>query len=104
MNIRASHPGRGMSPVVQRDVDRIADLWRDCRARFGAGGEMLFGAFGIADAMFAPVAARFATYAVALPAEARAYADSVLGLASVREWSDAARRETEFVRAEEPYA
>lgn len=104
MNIRASHPGKGMSPAVQRDIDRIAGLWQDCRSRFGAGGAMLFGAFGVADAMFAPVVTRFATYAVALPAAARSYADSVLGLSSVREWSDAARRETEFVRAEEPYA
>ena len=104
MNIRASHPGKGMSPAVQRDIDRIASLWQDCRSRFGAGGAMLFGAFGVADAMFAPVVTRFATYAVDLPAGARAYADSVLGLASVREWSDAARRETEIVRAEEPYA
>jgi len=104
MNIRASHPGKGMSPGVQRDIDRIAGLWQDCRIHFGAGGAMLFGAFGVADAMFAPVVMRFATYAVALPAGARVYADSVLGLASVREWSDAARRETEFVRAEELYA
>lgn len=104
MNIRSSHPGKGMGPAVQRDIERIAGLWQDCRARFGSGGAMLFGAFGVADAMYAPVATRFATYAVELPAGARAYADSVLGLASVREWSGAARRETEFVRADEPYA
>jgi glutathione S-transferase len=104
MNIRASHPGKGMNPDVQKNVDRIVAIWRDCRARFGGGGPMLFGAFGIADAMFAPVPTRFATYAVALPAEAQAYADAVLGLAAVRQWTDAARRETEFVRADEPYA
>jgi hypothetical protein len=28
----------------------------------------------------------------------------VLALSAVREWSDAARRETEFVAADEPYA
>ncbi|MDD1633052.1 MAG: glutathione S-transferase family protein, partial [Methylococcaceae bacterium] len=99
MNIRASHPGKGMSAAVQKDIDRIAAIWRDCRARFGTGGKMLFGAFGAADAMFAPVVTRFATYAVALPPDARAYADAILGLAAVREWSEAARRETEFVRA-----
>jgi glutathione S-transferase len=104
MNIRASHPGKGMNPEVQKDVDRIVAIWQDCRARFGGGGSMLFGDFGVADAMFAPVATRFATYAVALPAVAQAYADAVLGLAGVREWTDAARRETEFVRADEPYA
>jgi len=58
----------------------------------------------VADAMYAPVATRFVTYAVALPPVAQAYADALLGLAAVREWVDAARRETEFVRADEPYA
>ena len=104
MNIRASHPGKGMSPAVQKDIDRIVAIWQDCRNRFGSGAPMLFGGFGIADAIFAPVAMRFATYAVSLPPAAQAYADYVRGLASVREWAQAARRETEFVRADEPYA
>ena len=104
MNIRASHPGKGMNPAVQGDIDRIVGIWQDCRARSTAEGSMLFGAFGVADAMFAPVVSRFVTYAVALPPVAQAYADAVLGLSAVREWMDAARRETEFVRADEPYA
>jgi len=104
MNIRSSHPGKGMNPAVQADIDRIAGMWQDCRARSKGEGSMLFGAFGVADAMYAPVATRFVTYAVALPPVAQAYADALLGLAAVREWVDAARRETEFVRADEPYA
>lgn len=108
MNIRASHPGKGMNPAVQGDIDRVVRIWQDCRAYSDADtegeGSMLFGAFGVADAMFAPVVSRFVTYAVALPAVAQAYADAVLGLSAVREWMDAARRETEFVRADEPYA
>ena len=108
MNIRASHPGKGMSPAVQGDIDRVLRIWQDCRAYSDVctqgGGSMLFGAFGVADAMFAPVVSRFVTYAVALPPVAQAYADAVLGLSAVREWMDAARRETEFVRADEPYA
>jgi glutathione S-transferase len=108
MNIRASHPGKGMNPAVQGDIDRVVRIWQDCRAYWDADtegeGSMLFGAFGVADAMFAPVVSRFVTYAVALPPVAQAYADAVLGLSAVREWMDAARRETEFVRADEPYA
>jgi glutathione S-transferase len=104
MNIRASHPGKGMSPAVQKDIDRVVAVWQDCRARFGSGGPMLFGGFGVPDAMFAPIATRFATYAVSLPGAAKVYAESVLGLASVREWAQGARRETELVRAYEPYA
>src|SRR3972149_11374776 len=104
MNIRSSHPGKGMNPAVQGDIDRIFGLWQDCRARSKGEGLMLFGAFGVADAMYAPVATRFVTYAGALPPVAQAYADALLGLAAVREWVDAARRETEVVRADEPYA
>ena len=104
MNIRARHPGKGINADSRRDIDRIAELWASCRSRFGAGGELLFGAFSIADAFFAPVATRFETYEVALPGAARAYCEAVRRLASVREWTEAARRETEFVAADEPYA
>lgn len=103
VNIRASLPGRGMSPEVQRDIDRIVKIWQSCRASFGKGGEFLFGQFSIADAYYAPVATRFRTYAVALPAAAQRYADALLALPAVQEWMAQARGETEFVRADEPY-
>jgi glutathione S-transferase len=104
MNIRSSHPGKGMSADVRKDIDRIVSIWHDCRARFGASGEMLFGRFGVADAYYAPVVMRFMTYAVELPPVARAYTEAVRALPAVRAWMDAARQETAFVRADEPYA
>lgn len=104
MNIRASLPGKGMSAAVQKDIDRVVEIWQSCRARFGGNGELLFGQFTIADAFYAPVATRFLTYAVALPPAAQRYADALLDLPAVREWMAQARRETEFVRADEPYA
>jgi len=104
MNIRASLPGKGMSPAVQRDIDRIVEIWQSCRTRFGGNGELLFGQFSIADAYYAPVATRFLTYAVPLPSVAQRYADALLALPAVQEWMAQARRETEFVRADEPYA
>src|SRR6266705_1230950 len=56
MNIRSSFPGRGVTPEVQADINRVMAIWRDCRTRYGDGnGEFLFGPFTIADAMFAPV-------------------------------------------------
>jgi glutathione S-transferase len=93
-----------MSPPVQKDIDRVVAIWQACRERCGGAGAMLFGEFGIPDAYFAPVVTRFATYAVSLPPAARTYADAVLELASMREWMAAARRETAFVAADEPYA
>jgi len=104
MNIRARHPGKGINDDSRRDIDRVVELWLSCRERFGAGGELLFGTFSIADAFYAPVVTRFETYEVALPPAAQAYCESVRRLASVREWSEAARRETQFVAADEPYA
>ena len=104
VNIRAALAGKGMSPAVQRDIDRIVEIWESCRTRFGARGDLLFGQFSIPDAYFAPVATRFRTYAVTLPPLAQRYADALLGLPGVREWTAQALRETEIVPVDEPYA
>jgi glutathione S-transferase len=104
MNIRSRYPGKGLTPESRRDIERVVQLWTSCRSNHGADGALLFGRFSIADAYYAPVVSRFQTYAVSLPPAAQAYCDAVLGLRAVREWMDAARRETEFVAADEPYA
>ncbi len=104
MNIRASLPGKGMNADVQQDIDRIVVIWQSCRERFGQDGAMLFGRFTVADAYYAPVVMRFMTHAVALPPVAQAYADAVRALPAVQEWMAAARKETAFVAADEPYA
>jgi glutathione S-transferase len=104
MNIRSSLPGKGMSPEVQKDVERIVEIWRSCRERFGRGGELLFGDFSIADAYFAPVTMRLKTYAVKVPDDAERYAAAVRALPGVQKWIQAASLETEFVPVDEPYA
>jgi glutathione S-transferase len=104
MNVRGSYPGRGMSPEVEQDIERVLARWTMCRERFGQGGALLFGAFTAADAFYAPVATRFVTYGVRLPDVARRYVDAVLALPAVREWSVSARAEPEVIAAEEPYA
>ena len=101
MNIKASHPGKGMTPESRRDIERIVAIWSEC---LQAGGPMLFGAFSIADAFFAPVVMRFRTYAVEVPHAAKDYCTVVESLAAVREWMEAARKEKNFVAADEPYA
>ena len=93
MNIRGSIPGRDRTPEVEKDIRRIVAVWEDCRARFGEGGPFLFGGFGNADAMYAPVVTRFTTYGVALEGAARAYADAILALPPMREWFAAANAE-----------
>jgi glutathione S-transferase len=97
MNIRASYPGKGMTPAVRADIERITGLWRDCRKRFSAAFDkdegFLFGAFGAADAMYAPVVWRFHTYAVEVSDTACAYMRAMMALPAWSEWRDAARRE-----------
>jgi len=97
MNIRARYPGRRRTPECLADVDRILAIWADCRARYGDGGDFLFGRFGIADAMFAPVVLRFQTYGVALEGAARDYADAVLALPSLQAWVADAEAEAERI-------
>jgi len=73
------------------DIARVQDIWTDCRARFGAGGDFLFGRWSIADAMFAPVVTRLHTYGVPLNAVSQAYVEAVLALPAMQEWIEAAK-------------
>jgi glutathione S-transferase len=98
MNIRKRHPGKGRTPEVLAEIARIVALWSDAR------GPFLFGAFGAADAMYAPVVLRFRTYAVELPPVCRAYADAVLALPALQLWMRDAERETESLPQFELYA
>jgi glutathione S-transferase len=94
MSLMRTAPGKGRTPGALADITRIDALWRETRTRFGAGGPYLFGAaFGNADAMFAPVVARFLTYHPDLSAEAQAYCAAVRAHPLVAEWYDAAAKE-----------
>ncbi len=75
---------------LSADIERVIELLSDTRRRFGASGPFLFGDFGIADAMFAPVMSRFHTYAVPLPAIVADYRDAVLTTPAMLEWGRAA--------------
>jgi glutathione S-transferase len=104
MNCRRSLPGRGRTVEVAADIDRIQRMWTECRAQASSEGPFLFGAFSIADAMYAPVVLRFKIYAVNLPPVAQQYADAILALAPLQEWVEAAKAETESIPAFEPAA
>ncbi len=93
MNCRANLPGLGRGPGVGEEIERVSELWRDCRTRFGRGGDFLFGEFGIADAMFAPVVSRFHTYGVELDGIEADYAEAVRAHPAVTEWFQAAEAE-----------
>lgn len=92
---------RSTAPVsaeVMRDIERIGVLWRDCRARHGAGGPFLFGAFSIADAMYAPVVLRIVSYGIPVGPVERGYIDTLLAVPALREWLADAEAEQRAVR------
>ncbi|CBS88069.1 glutathione S-transferase family protein [Azospirillum lipoferum] len=95
MDLKRDRKGQGMTEATAADIARIEALWADARSRFGspAGGPFLFGAFTVADAMFAPVVTRLETYGVAVSPVSRAYMDAVLALPAMREWIAAANAE-----------
>lgn len=78
---------------AQADIQRICALWAECRERFGQDGPFLFGHVSLADAYFAPVAARLRSYRVALPEVAAAYVDSVYQWPAFQRWYQAALEE-----------
>ncbi|MBW0448798.1 glutathione S-transferase family protein [bacterium M00.F.Ca.ET.228.01.1.1] len=95
MNIRASFPGKNATPGVLAEIARIETIWRDCLD--SSGGPFLFGEFGIADAMYAPVAMRFNTWQPALSDTSRAYVERLTAQPAVKAWIDDALRETHAV-------
>jgi glutathione S-transferase len=91
---------RELSADALADVARIDAMWSECRVRYG--GPFLFGAFGAADAMYAPVVSRFHTYAVEVGERSRAYMDAVMALPAWREWKEAALKEPWILPYDEP--
>ena len=106
MNIDAHLPEVGAlalrdKPAVRADLARITTLWSELLSAHG--GPMLFGAFSIADAYFAPVVMRLNTYALPVPAQVQAYMDRVCALPGVKAWMDEALLEKDFIDFEEPF-
>ena len=77
MNIRQSWPPGEVSPAVLSEIQRIMQLWAEARARFGGAGDFLFGQFGAADIMFAPVVTRFLTYSLPVARFAGGYMKAI---------------------------
>ena len=88
---------RELTPEAAVNVKRLEAIWNDCRAQFGQGakdsGPFLFGRYGAADAMYAPMVSRLHTYAVDVSQGTRAYMDAVMALPAWREWHAAGVKE-----------
>jgi len=94
MNLGRDYTGLGQNPESLADIAHIDRLWTNTRAQYGASGPYLFGAaFNAADAMFAPVVARFLTFAPPLSAAALAYCKTVRAHPLVEQWYEQAALE-----------
>ena len=106
MNIEADLADTGAliwrdKPGVRADVQRIVSMWSALLQEHG--GPMLFGAFSVVDAYFAPVCMRLKAYALPVPAPIAAYIERVCALPGVHAWIAGARTEKDFLDFEEPY-
>ncbi len=107
MNIEASLPEVGAriwreQASVRADVERVSAMWTELLAQ-QPEGSLLFGGFSIADAYYAPVCMRFATYGLPLSAPVAAYVERVRALPGVQAWTEQALAEGDFRDFEEPY-
>ena len=94
MNLKATHPGFKVWAGAQADIERVTAIWRECLQRYH--GPYLFGGTPtVADAMYAPVCTRFATYDVKLDAASAGYRDLMLKFPAMLEWKNAAQSEPE---------
>ncbi len=73
------------SPQAQINIDRILEIWKLVRQKYGDNGEFLFGKFSIADAFFAPVISRFVSYGVDAGAM-KNYIKTMTNLPIYQEW------------------
>jgi glutathione S-transferase len=106
MNIEAAlqHVGPRVlaeQPQTRADLERIVQMWSELLATYQ--GPMLFGAFSIADAFYAPVIKRIVTYGLPVPPVIKAYIDRVQALKSVAAWTQDALAEHDFLAANEDY-
>ena len=97
MNCKKKFSNIELSPAAIREVNRVADIWTTCRARFGEKGEWLFGDYSIADAMFAPVTLRFAGYNIELDEQPQTYVQSVLNQPCIIDWMKQGQLEQEVI-------
>lgn len=93
MNLGKRFAAPPPSDDLNANISRIEDLWRSTRARFGKGGDFLYGAFTAADAMYAPVVTRLETYGLPVREDTKGYMRAVTAHPSFRAWRKAALAE-----------
>jgi len=99
MNCRKKMIFTNISPALQAEIERICAIWRLCRGKYSRLGEYLFGAFSIADVMYAPIVLRFNSYGIVVGNVERLYMNTILANPSLQRWVAEGVKESEVIPA-----
>jgi glutathione S-transferase len=86
MNILGRKCAQAWSAAALGEIARVQAIWSGLRTRHHAAGSFLFGERGIADAFYAPVAARLRTYGVKIEPVAQSWCDTVFNDPDFQLW------------------
>jgi len=86
MNLRKAYSGVTPSDDVIADLRRLEVIWQHARESTRPAGPWLCGAYSVADAFFAPVAARIAGYGLQVSVAAQTYVAAHLADPAFRRW------------------
>jgi glutathione S-transferase len=86
MNLRLAYQAQTPPDAVAAELARLDLIWGAARARFASQGPWLCGAYSLADAIFAPMAARLACYDFPMSEVSRAYIAAHLADPGFRRW------------------
>lgn len=96
MNCRMQMVYKDITPKLEAELERVKQIWRDCRSQ-NPDGPFLFGAFTIADAMYAPMVIRFNAYGIETGATERDYIRTMLSVPALQEWMQQGKAEQEVL-------
>ena len=95
MDFVRKHPLPELTEGTKADIARIIEAWSTALVENGQTGKFLFGAYSIADILYAPVVSRFLSYGVPLPATIESYCHMCMALPAMRDWMAGAKAEVD---------
>lgn len=95
IRLRKALGSHQLSAACRAQLQRIDEIWSECRSEAAGKGRWLFGSLSVADIMFAPVALRLITYGVSMSPPAEEFVSAVQAFEPAREWAAAAATEEE---------
>lgn len=97
MDMKSRNKPYNNTDALQNDIQRIQDIWTQCRSEYHGGGAFLFGEYSLADVFFAPVVSRFVTYAIPISDVCQSYMESMCSHSFYQEWLSHAEQESETI-------